>query len=147
MGPTNCPETSVQNYHSTLLNIPEECRSQYYVRVILTRFYNVIFKIKHKLYIASGSAPPPPPPIKNVGVHQPQRRLRTFPYSNVLKQCKGHHLQKGHVQTHPKAANLFPWKEIYAQTSLKSANVFRWKGRTQHGDLINLHPPWQSETV
>jgi hypothetical protein len=24
-------------------------------------FYNIIFNIKHKLYIASGSAPPPPP--------------------------------------------------------------------------------------
>jgi hypothetical protein len=27
-------------------------------------FYNIIFKIKHKLYIASGSAPPPPPEEK-----------------------------------------------------------------------------------
>jgi len=27
MGPIGCPETSVWNYHSTLLNIPEECRS------------------------------------------------------------------------------------------------------------------------
>jgi hypothetical protein len=24
-------------------------------------FYNIIFKIEHKLYIASGSGPPPPP--------------------------------------------------------------------------------------
>jgi hypothetical protein len=23
-----CPETSIQNYHSTLCKIPEECRSQ-----------------------------------------------------------------------------------------------------------------------
>jgi hypothetical protein len=29
-------------------------------------FYTIIFKIKHKLYIASGSAPPPPP-VKNTG--------------------------------------------------------------------------------
>ena len=27
MGPLDCPETSVRNYHSTLRNIPEECRS------------------------------------------------------------------------------------------------------------------------
>jgi hypothetical protein len=27
MGPICCPETSVRNYHSTLRNIPEECRS------------------------------------------------------------------------------------------------------------------------
>jgi hypothetical protein len=27
MGPIGCPETSVQNYHSTLSNIPEERRS------------------------------------------------------------------------------------------------------------------------
>jgi hypothetical protein len=27
MGPIGCPETSVQNYHSTLHNIPEERRS------------------------------------------------------------------------------------------------------------------------
>jgi hypothetical protein len=30
-------------------------------------FYNMIFKIKRKLYIASRSAPPPPPQI--VGAH------------------------------------------------------------------------------
>jgi hypothetical protein len=28
MGPTDCPETSVQNYHSALRNISEERRSQ-----------------------------------------------------------------------------------------------------------------------
>ena len=28
MGPTGCPKTSVHNYHSTLCNIPEECRYQ-----------------------------------------------------------------------------------------------------------------------
>jgi hypothetical protein len=28
MGPIRCPETSVNNYHSTLRNIPEERRSQ-----------------------------------------------------------------------------------------------------------------------
>jgi len=28
MGPIGCPETSVDNYHSTLCNIPEECRSR-----------------------------------------------------------------------------------------------------------------------
>jgi hypothetical protein len=27
MGPIRCPETSVKDYHSTLSNIPEECRS------------------------------------------------------------------------------------------------------------------------
>jgi hypothetical protein len=27
MGPIGCPETSVKDYHSTLRNIPEECRS------------------------------------------------------------------------------------------------------------------------
>jgi len=31
-------------------------------------FRNIIFKIKHKLHTASGSAPPPPPPpVKNSG--------------------------------------------------------------------------------
>jgi hypothetical protein len=31
-------------------------------------FYNIIFNIKYKLYIASGSVPPPPPaPRKNSG--------------------------------------------------------------------------------
>jgi hypothetical protein len=29
-------------------------------------FYNIIFKMKHKLYAASGSTPPPPP-VKNFG--------------------------------------------------------------------------------
>jgi hypothetical protein len=29
MGPTRCPETSVNNYHTTPRNIPEERRSQY----------------------------------------------------------------------------------------------------------------------
>jgi hypothetical protein len=28
MGPTGCPETSVRTYHSTLLNILKECKSQ-----------------------------------------------------------------------------------------------------------------------
>jgi hypothetical protein len=28
MGPIGCPETSVRNYHSTLRNISEQCRSQ-----------------------------------------------------------------------------------------------------------------------
>jgi hypothetical protein len=34
-------------------------------------FYNMIFKMEHKLYIASGSAPPPPPPPseKILGAH------------------------------------------------------------------------------
>jgi hypothetical protein len=27
MGPIVCPETSVQNYHSKLRNVPEECRA------------------------------------------------------------------------------------------------------------------------
>ena len=27
-GPTNCPETSLRNYHYTLRNIPEDCRSE-----------------------------------------------------------------------------------------------------------------------
>jgi hypothetical protein len=29
MGPIRCPETSVQDYHSTLRNIPEERRSRF----------------------------------------------------------------------------------------------------------------------
>jgi hypothetical protein len=28
-------------------------------------FYNLIFKIEQKFYVAPGSAPPPPPPVKN----------------------------------------------------------------------------------
>jgi hypothetical protein len=28
MGPIRCPEISMKNYHSTLRNVPEECRSQ-----------------------------------------------------------------------------------------------------------------------
>jgi hypothetical protein len=32
--------------------------------VLTTRFDDISFKIKHKLYIALGSAPPPPPPHK-----------------------------------------------------------------------------------
>jgi hypothetical protein len=32
-------------------------------------FYNIIFKIKHKLYIDSGSASPPPPPGGIRGAH------------------------------------------------------------------------------
>jgi len=38
MGPTECPESFVKNYHSTLRNIPEE-----------SRFYVNVFK-KHKLH-------------------------------------------------------------------------------------------------
>ena len=30
MGPIGCPETSIEDYHSTLRNIPEERRSQLY---------------------------------------------------------------------------------------------------------------------
>jgi hypothetical protein len=39
---------------------------------LLQDFYNIIFKIKHKLYVTSGSAPTPPPPQgKIVGTHLP----------------------------------------------------------------------------
>jgi len=38
MGPTGCPERLVKNYHSTLRNIPEECR-----------FYVNVFQ-KHRLH-------------------------------------------------------------------------------------------------
>jgi hypothetical protein len=31
MGPIRCPETSVNNYHTTPLNIPEERRSQQHI--------------------------------------------------------------------------------------------------------------------
>jgi len=36
-------------------------------------FYNIIFKIKHKLYVASELNPPAPPPMKNSGC-APKRR-------------------------------------------------------------------------
>jgi hypothetical protein len=38
-------------------------------------FYNIIFKIKYKLNIASGSAPPPPPQGKIMSAHLPEYNL------------------------------------------------------------------------
>jgi hypothetical protein len=45
-------------------------------------FYNIIFKIKHKLCIASGAAPPPPPHTqrKIVGAHLWERFWTTHIY-------------------------------------------------------------------
>jgi hypothetical protein len=42
MGPTGCSETSMQNYHSTLLDIPEEHRSQF-VLVFVSHFYDWLY--------------------------------------------------------------------------------------------------------
>ena len=45
MGPIGCPETSVQNYHSTLRNVAEEWRSQ--VSYVFQP-YMVIIRLVHK---------------------------------------------------------------------------------------------------
>jgi hypothetical protein len=39
MGPINCPETSVKNYHSTLRNVSEERRSQGMILIIRCRTF------------------------------------------------------------------------------------------------------------
>jgi hypothetical protein len=48
-------------------------------------FYNIIFKMKHKLYTASGTKHPPPPPEKNSGCAPGlwqliQKKKYTVPY-------------------------------------------------------------------
>ena len=57
-------------------------------------FYNIIFKIKHNLYIASGSAPPPP--RKNSGfapeqaytrIHKIHTCLHVLKYSHTFEAC------------------------------------------------------------
>jgi hypothetical protein len=42
MGPIGCPETSAQNYRSTLLNIPEarRCHARYFVQRVAVRSLN-----------------------------------------------------------------------------------------------------------
>jgi hypothetical protein len=43
MGPIRCPETSVKDYHSTLRNIPEECRfHQHHSRSLKSRAENIL---------------------------------------------------------------------------------------------------------
>jgi hypothetical protein len=51
------------SYIRTYINAVSECVIMYLQR----DFYNIIFKIKHKLYVASWSAPPPQGKI--VGAH------------------------------------------------------------------------------
>jgi hypothetical protein len=41
--------------------------------------YVVLFKIKHELYIAPGSAPPPPRQRKIVGAHMPSCEVDNHP--------------------------------------------------------------------
>ena len=41
MGPIRYPETSVKDYHSTLRNTPEECRSQHHTFVINNRHWAI----------------------------------------------------------------------------------------------------------
>jgi len=51
-------------------------------------FYNMSFKIKLKLYIASGSSPPPPPKKKkNPGVHVCRFRVLQFLLKWYLVHC------------------------------------------------------------
>ena len=47
MGPIGCPETSVRNYHYTLRNIPEECRSEK-LSCLLNYFINIYHRIVGK---------------------------------------------------------------------------------------------------
>ena len=43
LGPVSCPETSVRNYHSLLLNIPEERSSKEHVVLQMYIKYNVCY--------------------------------------------------------------------------------------------------------
>jgi hypothetical protein len=46
MGPIGCPETSVQNYHSTLRNIAEERRSQDLIDLQRRHMSSVVYIFK-----------------------------------------------------------------------------------------------------
>jgi hypothetical protein len=48
MGPIGCPETSAQNYHSTLRNIPKQHRSQEALCSVLLTEYSSGHQIKKK---------------------------------------------------------------------------------------------------
>jgi hypothetical protein len=72
MGPIRCPETSVNNYHTTPRNIPEERRSHQYrggklksklnrQRVFKTTRNQHCTKLKSVLHTSLNVIPPPPP--------------------------------------------------------------------------------------
>jgi len=44
MGPIACPETSVRNYHSLLLNNPEERSSLFMYYVVVCKVKNAVYK-------------------------------------------------------------------------------------------------------
>jgi hypothetical protein len=59
MGPIRCPETSVNNYHTTPRNIPEERKSQ---NILSSLDYTSVPAL-HKMYLIQMSGLPLPPKV------------------------------------------------------------------------------------
>jgi hypothetical protein len=50
----------IESWNMHLYSYAYKCSCRLFMLCLQHDFYNIIFKIKHKLYTPSGSAPPPP---------------------------------------------------------------------------------------